>query len=175
MNARHSLIARIAFSSRRSIAALVAASLALSAATFAAGPKPNAKPSERASANPTLVVENAWTRATAPKAPVAGGFLTVRNDAARADRLLSATSPDAERVEIHEMSMNDGVMRMRKLDDGLDIPANASTPLKPGGYHLMFIGPKRPFVLGETVVATLRFERAGSREVRFEVRTMGSR
>jgi len=149
------------------IAALVAASLAVSAATFAAGPKAKTKP--------TLAIENAWTRATPPKAPVAGGFLTVRNDDARADRLLSASSPDAERVEIHEMSMTDGVMRMRKLDDGLEIAAKTSTPLKPGGYHLMFIGPKRPFVLGQTVVATLRFERAGTREVTFEVRAMGSR
>lgn len=171
MNAPHTPAARNGLSARfgvaASVAAFVAASLALSAASFAAGPK--------AKSNSTLAIENAWTRATPPNAPVAGGFLTVRNDDARADRLLSASSPDAERVEIHEMSMTDGVMRMRKLDDGLAIPAKSSTPLKPGGYHLMFIGPKHPFVRGETVTVTLRFERAGTREVAFEVREMGSR
>lgn len=171
MTAAHSLSSRAALRARFGIAAVIvaviAASLALSTATFAAGPKAKAKA--------MLAIENAWTRATPPKAPVAGGFLTVRNDDARADRLLSATSPDAERVEIHEMSMTDGVMRMRKLDDGLEIPAKTSTQLKPGGYHLMFIGPKHPFVRGETVTATLRFERAGTREVKLEVREMGSR
>ncbi|MCC7248356.1 MAG: copper chaperone PCu(A)C [Lysobacter sp.] len=171
MTTVYSNSARTALRARFGIAAVVAASLAISAAfsaaTFAAGPKAKAKP--------TLAIENAWTRATPPKAPVAGGFLAVRNDDARADRLLSATSPDAERVEIHEMSMTDGVMRMRKLDDGLEIPAKTSTQLKPGGYHLMFIGPKHPFVRGETVTAMLRFERAGTREVKLEVREMGSR
>lgn len=121
-----------------------------------------------------IVLDQAWARATPPGAPVAGGFVTIRNTAKRADRLLSATSPDAKLVEIHEMSMDNGVMRMRRLDDGLPIAPKGTLELKPGGYHLMFIGPKHPFVQGETITATLRFEHAGTREVRFEVRAMGS-
>ncbi len=121
-----------------------------------------------------IVMDQAWARATPPGAPVAGGFVTIRNTAKRADRLLSATSPDARLVEIHEMNMDNGVMRMRRIDDGLAIAPNATLELKPGGYHLMFIGPKHPFVQGETITATLRFEQAGTREVRFEVRAMGS-
>lgn len=124
--------------------------------------------------NDAIVLDQAWARATPPGAPVAGGFVTIRNTAKRADRLLSATSPDAKLVEIHEMNMDNGVMRMRRLDDGLAIAPNGTVELKPGGYHLMFIGPKHPFVQGETITATLRFEQAGTREVRFEVRAMGS-
>lgn len=121
-----------------------------------------------------IAIEQAWTRATPPNAPVAGGFLTIRNSGDRADRLLSVTSPDANSVEIHQMIMEDGVMRMRKLADGLSIDARSIVMLKPGGYHLMFIGPKRPIVEGGTVTATLRFEKAGTREVRFDVRALGS-
>lgn len=121
-----------------------------------------------------IAIEQAWTRATPPNAPVAGGFLTIRNGGGRADRLMSVTSPDANSVEIHQMTMEDGVMRMRKLADGLPIDAKSVVMLKPGGYHLMFIGPKRPIVEGGTVTATLRFEKAGAREVRFDVRSLGS-
>lgn len=121
-----------------------------------------------------IALEQAWTRATPPNAPVAGGFVTIRNDADRADRLLSVTSPDADRVEIHRMTMDGGVMRMRRLDDGLPIEAKAVVMLKPGGYHLMFIGPKKTFVQGGRIAATLRFERAGTRAIEFEVHGMGS-
>ncbi len=121
-----------------------------------------------------IVIEQAWTRATPPKAPVAGGFVTIRNKGNRDDRLVSVTSPDAASVEIHQMSMDGGVMRMRKLNDGVAIGANAARILKPGGYHLMFIGPKRPFVEGGTVTATLRFEKAGTHEVHFDVQALGS-
>lgn len=145
---------------------LLLAACALTLA-FAAGA---AQPAQK----DALVLDQAWARATPPSAPVAGGFVTIRNTAKRADRLLSATSPDAKTVEIHEMSMDNGVMRMRRIDDGLPIAPKGTLELKPGGYHLMFIGPKHPFVQGETVTATLRFEQAGTREVRFEVRAMGS-
>jgi len=121
-----------------------------------------------------IVAEHAWVRATAPNAPVAGGFVSLRNTSNRADRLLSVASPDAGTVEMHESRMSDGMMRMRRLDDGIAIAPNATTTLKPGGYHLMFIGPKKQFAQGGTVTATLRFERAGTRMIKFEVRGMGS-
>jgi periplasmic copper chaperone A len=125
-------------------------------------------------ATPALTIETPWARATPPQAPVAGGFLTLRNTGRSGDRLLSATSPDAERVEIHEMRMDGDIMRMRRIDDGLAIAPNATLELKPGGYHLMFIKPRHPFVVGDTVTATLRFEHGGTREVRFEIRALGS-
>lgn len=152
--------------SRRFFSATIAvfgASLLFPATLFAAPP-----------AKPALAIETPWARATPPQAPVAGGFLTIRNTGRNGDRLLSATSPDAERVEIHEMRMDGDMMRMRRIDDGLAIAPNATLELKPGGYHLMFIKPRHPFVAGETVTATLRFEHGGTREVRFEIRALGS-
>lgn len=150
---------------RLPLAAVCAATIATGA--FAAKPKPAPKPD-------TLTIESPWARATPPGAPVAGGFLVVRNTGKADDRLVSATSPDADKVELHEMRMDGGVMRMRRMDEGLAITAGGTLALAPGGYHLMFIGPKHPFVAGQTVTATLRFEHGGERTVRFDVRAMGA-
>lgn len=122
-----------------------------------------------------LRVEAPWLRATPPGAGVTGGFLTVRNNGAKDDRLLSVTSPAVTRIEIHEMRHEDGVMRMRPLRDGLAIPAGATVELAPGGYHLMLFGPKRPFVEGEDIPATARFERAGDVAITFRVRGLGAK
>ena len=150
---------------RLSLAAVCGALIATTA--LAAKPRPAPKPD-------TLVIEHPWARATPPGAPVAGGFLTVRNAGKTEDRLVSATSPDADKVEIHEMRMDGGVMRMRRMDGGLTISPGGTLTLAPGGFHLMFIGPKHPFVAGQTVTATLRFEQGGERTVRFDVRAMGA-
>ena len=117
---------------------------------------------------------DAWSRATPAVAPVAGGFLTLVNDGDKDDRLLRIESAVAERVELHEMRHEDGVMRMRELSDGLVVPAHGKVELRPGGYHLMFIKPKRAFVEGERFDATLVFQRAGRIKVMFEVRAMGA-
>lgn len=146
-------------------------SLLVALAAISAFPAGAAQPAKTTGG---IAIEQAWTRATPPNAPVAGGFLTIRNSGDRADRLVSVTSPDANSVEIHQMTMDGGVMRMRKLADGLPIDAGSVVMLKPGGYHLMFIGPTHPIVEGGTVTATLRFEKAGTREVRFDVRALGS-
>jgi copper(I)-binding protein len=64
-------------------------------------------------------------------------------------------------MQIHEMAMIDGVMKMRELPEGLPIPAGRSVTLTPGGYHVMFMDLAQPLVQGETVDLTLLFERAG--------------
>jgi copper(I)-binding protein len=106
-----------------------------------------------------------FTRATLPNAPVGGGFLTIENEGPEADRLISASSPAAAEVQIHEMAMEGDVMKMRQLADGLELPAGQTVVLAPGGFHLMFMGLKQAFVEGETVAVTLTFEKAGSVEV----------
>ena len=106
-----------------------------------------------------------FTRATLPNAPVGGGFLTIENEGPEADRLVSATSAVAGDTQIHEMAMEGEVMKMRELPDGLEIPAGETVVLAPGGFHIMFMGLKQPFVEGETVAVTLTFEKAGSVEV----------
>ncbi len=117
----------------------------------------------------SITVSQSWSRATSPRATVGAGFLTIRNSGAQADRLLSATSPRAARVEIHTMSMEGGVMRMRLLVDGIAIPAGGTATLSPGGNHIMLIGLKTPLKAGERVAATLRFARTGIVTVHFAI------
>lgn len=116
-----------------------------------------------------LMISGAFTRATLPNAPVGGGFLTITNHGSSDDRLVSATSPAAGVVQIHEMKMDGDVMKMAELPDGLAIPAGQSVTLAPGGYHLMFMQLKGPFVEGQTVPVTLTFEKAGTIEVQLDV------
>ena len=85
------------------------------------------------------------------------------------DRLLSGTTPAADRLEIHEMSVTDGIMRMRALPDGLAIAPGQTVKLAPGGYHIMLIGLTKPLALGDHVPARLKFEKAGEVEVSFIV------
>lgn len=107
-----------------------------------------------------LTISHGFTRAMPPHAPVAGGYLSITNAGARDARLTGAQSPVAARVEIHEMTMNGSVMKMRALPDGLPIPAGQTVQLAPGGVHLMFIGVTAPFVEAQTIPLTLSFDQA---------------
>lgn len=120
-----------------------------------------------AQAADSLAFSNAWVRATPPNAKVAGGFVEIRNAGKSADRLISASSDAAGRVEIHEMKMAGEVMQMRHLSEGLVISAGQSVQLKPGSYHLMLMAPKKPIAEGQKVTITLVFEKAGKRAVEF--------
>ncbi|WDS35787.1 copper chaperone PCu(A)C [Pseudoxanthomonas sp.] len=119
-------------------------------------------------------VSNAWMRATPPQAPTAAGYLTVTNHGSQPDRLLSISSDAAERVELHSNDMQGGVMRMRRLDDGVALPAGGSIALAPSGTHLMFIAPRRPLLAGQVVTATLRFAHAAPQVVQFKVMPLGA-
>ncbi len=122
-----------------------------------------------------LLVEHPWSRATPAGAPVAGGFFAVANRGTAADRLVSARFERAGRVEIHEMAVKDGVMAMRELPKGIEIPAGGRIELKPGGHHLMFMELKAPLKEGEMLKGTLVFEKAGSVDVEFKVEPVGAR
>ena len=121
----------------------------------------------------SLEIEQPWTRATAPTAPTAGGYLKIVNTGTTADRLVAVRSTAAAKTEIHEMKMDGSVMRMRELEKGLEIPAGATVMLQPGGYHVMFMQLKEPFKEGAKVPVTLVFEKAGSVEVALSVNAMG--
>jgi hypothetical protein len=122
-----------------------------------------------------LAIGHPWTRATAPAAKVAGGYLTIENKGREADRLLSATFNGSKVVEVHEMAVEAGVMRMRELPKGLEIGPGQKVELKPGGFHLMFIDLKASLKEGERVKGVLVFEKAGRIEVEFKVGAMGAR
>jgi hypothetical protein len=121
-----------------------------------------------------LVVVSPWTRATPGGAKIAGGYLKVTNNGKAPDRLVSAASAGADRVDIHEMSMTDGVMKMRPLTDGLIIKPGETVELKPGGFHMMFMDIKQPLKQGDTLKATLKFEKAGTLDVSFNVNAIGA-
>ena len=121
-----------------------------------------------------LKLEQPWTRATPPNAP-GGAYLTITNTGAAADYLVSVSSPLAGKAEIHEMKMDDGVMSMRPLKDGLAIPPGETTLLKPGGFHIMLMKLERPIKKGEAVPITLRFERAGEVVIEFMAAPIGAR
>ncbi len=115
-----------------------------------------------------IEVDHLYSRAMLPVAKVGGGYLTITNHGGD-DRLVSAKSDRAGSVQVHEMKMNDGIMVMRELKDGLDVPANSTVEMKPGGYHMMFMNVTQPFKEGEKVKATLVFEKAGPVDVEFDV------
>jgi copper(I)-binding protein len=134
---------------------------------------PHADAGERAFEAGEITVERAWARATPTGAKVAAGYLTMRNGGAE-DRLVSATAEIAARVAIHEMRMEDGMMRMRELPDGVSLPAGGTVALAPSGIHLMFVELKRPLKEGESFVGTLCFAGAGTVDVVFEVQGLGA-
>ncbi len=104
-----------------------------------------------------LEIGHPWSRATPAGAKVAGGYFTVTNHGSAPDRLVSISSDIAAKAEVHEMAVKDGVMTMRKVDGGLEVPAKGKAELAPGGYHLMFIGLNRQPKQGEKFAATLTF------------------
>ena len=112
--------------------------------------------------------------AKADVAVVGGGFMKITNNGKTADRLVSASSPNAREVQMHTMSMEGGVMKMRQLKDGIVIPAGQTVELKPGSLHVMFMGIKAPFKKGSKIPATLKFKQAGSVKVQFTVQAVGS-
>jgi len=117
-----------------------------------------------------IKVEDAWSRATPPGAKIAAGYLTVRN-AGAADRLVSASSPAAERVETHVTLREGDISRMREVK-GYEVPARGALELKPGGAHLMLVNIKAPFKEGASVPLTLRFEKAGEINTELQVRPL---
>lgn len=116
-----------------------------------------------------LTISAPYVRAMVPGAPVGGGYMTITNTGGTDDRLMAASSPRAATVQIHEMKMDNDVMIMRELAGGLAIPAGKTIELKPGGYHLMFMKVAAPFLQGQTVRTSLKFEKAGTAEIDFRV------
>ena len=146
---------------KRNTLALVVATLGLSFSVYA----------QDAKLGP-IKIEGAYTRATVPGQQVAGGFMKVENKGGT-DLLVSASSPVAGEVQLHEMAMEGNVMKMRQVKD-IPVPAGGAVELKPGGMHIMFINIKAPLAAGETVPVKLKFAKAGEVEVKMPVNAMGT-
>jgi periplasmic copper chaperone A len=121
----------------------------------------------------TLRISHAFVRATPPGAKVAGAFMSIENQGKEPDRLVSASSPVAGLVEIHEMAMDGGLMKMRAVK-GIDLKPGAKVELQPGGYHVMLEDLKQPLKQGEHIPLRLTFEKAGTVEIKVKVEPMGA-
>ena len=108
-------------------------------------------------------ISGAICRPTPVGRQMTGCYLTLT--AATADRLVSAASPEANLVQIHESRIESGMMMMQELRDGLPLPAGETVALAPGGNHLMLLGVKEPLVAGDTVTLTLTFENGSDLEI----------
>lgn len=129
-----------------------------------------------ASAQAQTTVTEPWARGTVPAQKATGLFLQLQSkDAAR---LVGGSTPAAGRVEIHEMAMEDGVMKMRQIS-ALDLPAGKTIELKPGGYHLMLMDLKAPLKQGDSLPLSLQVERAGkpveTLQLQVPVRPLGAK
>lgn len=112
-------------------------------------------------AEPEIGLSDAWARPTLGAGRTTAAYVTITNVGTNADRLTAADTPGAGSVEIHTAGMEEGVMRMRRLE-GLDIPAGETVTMAPGGYHIMIIDIEEPIEVGTTVPLTLTFETSGS-------------
>lgn len=121
-----------------------------------------------------LKIAAPWARATPKGASIGSGYMTITNTGNAPDRLVGGISDVASRFEVHEMSMTNGVMKMRPLTKGLEIKPGQTVELKPGSYHVMFVSLKQPLVQGQHFKATLQFEKAGKVDVEFSIAGIGA-
>jgi copper(I)-binding protein len=122
----------------------------------------------------SLDISDPWSRATPKGSSVAAGYMTIKNSGSTPDRLINGSSDVAPKFEVHEMRMENGVAKMRPVKGGLEIKPGNTVELKPGSFHIMFVGLKKPLSAGDHFTVTLMFEKAGPVSVDYDVRAMGS-
>ena len=120
-----------------------------------------------------VAVRDAWARATAPGASTGAVYLTLTSPAG--DKLTGVTSPAAPRAGLHETRMDGGIMRMRPVEGGLDLPPGLPVTLAPAGRHIMLEGLTAPLRQGGTVPLRLTFQNAPPLDVQAQVQAAGAR
>jgi periplasmic copper chaperone A len=118
-----------------------------------------------------VAIENAWARATPGQAETGAAYLTIESPTP--DRLTGVSTPAAKTAELHTMTMEGGVMKMRPLA-GIDLPAGQKVTLQPGAMHIMLLGLAHPLLPGQSFPLTLHFEKGGTREVTVAVAKVGA-
>ncbi len=121
---------------------------------------------------PGIRAEQPWARATAPQQKVGAAYVTLTSPVD--DRLMGASSPVAGKAEVHEMTMDGQVMRMREQKDGIPLPAGKPVTLAPGGYHIMLMGLQKPLVAGQMIPVQLRFQHAPPMDLEVKVAPIGA-
>jgi copper(I)-binding protein len=121
-----------------------------------------------------LKISAPWARATPKGASVGGGYLTITNMGSQSDRLIGGSAAICKSVEVHEMKMDKGIMKMREMANGLEIKPGQTVTLDPEGYHIMFGGLKQQLKKGQHFKATLQFAKAGKVEIDFTIEGIGA-
>lgn len=121
-----------------------------------------------------IEIADPWARATPKGASVGGAYMAITNHGTEADRLAGASTPAADRAEVHQMLMDKGVMSMRPVQGGLEIKPGETVTLNPQSFHLMLFGLKRPLAQGEHVQVTLDFAKAGKVDLEYVVESIGA-
>jgi periplasmic copper chaperone A len=115
-----------------------------------------------------------WARATPKGASTGAGYMTITNNGTAPDRVSCASSDVSAQCQIHSMTVEGGVMKMRPVEGGLEIKPGETVTLRPAGVHVMFLDLKQPLQSGKTVTATLKFEKAGTVDVELAIAAIGA-
>jgi len=122
----------------------------------------------------SIHITQPWARATPKGASSGAAYMTITNNGTTPDRVSCASSDASAQCQIHIMTMENGVMKMRPVDGGLEIKPGETVTLKPGNLHVMFVDLKHPLETGGTVEAMLQFEKAGMVKVDLPVVAIGA-
>jgi len=122
----------------------------------------------------SIHISQPWARATPKGAADGAAYMTVTNKGTAPDRLSCVSSDAAKQCQIHSMTMEGGVMRMRPVEGGLEIRPGETVTLKPGGYHVMLVDLNQPLEQGKTVTAKLKFDTAGTVDVAYPIAGIGA-
>jgi copper(I)-binding protein len=122
----------------------------------------------------SIRIAQPWARATPKGAKSGAGYMTITNNGSTPDRLSCVSSDASAECQLHTMTMENGVMKMRPVNGGLEIKPGETAMLKPSSTHLMFVDLKHPLEQGSTVAATLLFEKAGTVQVEFPIEAIGA-
>ena len=121
----------------------------------------------------SIEISTPWSRATPKGAQTAIGYMTIKNNGTTPDRLIGGSIDVADRFQLHAMTMENGIAKMRELSD-IEIKPGQTIEFKPGGSHVMFVNLKRPLSKGEHINGTLVFERAGTVKIEYSVEGIGA-
>jgi copper(I)-binding protein len=122
----------------------------------------------------SIHISSPWARATPKGAAAGAGYMTITNKGAAPDRVSCVSDDASVQCQIHSMTMEDGVMKMRPVEGGLEIKPGETVTLKPGSFHIMFLDLKQPLEQGQSVKATLKFDNAGTVDVQYPIAAIGA-
>lgn len=122
----------------------------------------------------SIHISQPWARATPKGAAAGAGYMTITNNGSAPDRVSCVTDDASAQCQIHSMTMEGGVMKMRPVEGGLEIKPGETVTLKPGSFHVMFVDLKHPLDQGQSVKVTLKFDKAGTLDVSYPIAAIGA-